>query len=1197
MQNQFRVPSPNSPGGPNGNKNAADNFSNMIYRNNSNATLNEMNKSYQRWHEVLQEGLVPMTVHALGLLEKQESFQHAGSGADKKGAESMRDEEEAYFASLEGMEEEIQVMAILARAASLETDGGSDVTDNNVAEGDGMEKINTMMKCTAMLLFHSVLMASSSTPSSDSSDSTAASETINNDGDVSAPKVKAAAGYDGRVRHVMKKACVDQLTRAILESVESFDKKWNGRDDDGNADNDGEEYASPTKKQERTDVYNIDEYSLWDIAKIKVFLDVREIGKDAIFGTPWKPSLGTSAENVGGKKLMHKEQSSASLEKKKEQEQDEQQQSQSPQKEVNSADGAELVQTSLDAISDMKLSDSSNNLQNDQTEQVGGEVEGCISDSKIDDSSTENSQNYDGVKADNNSAHENMGAQQQLCVVTSESTPEQHEDPVYARRQFNAKFLATRKFELIERLIAIDVVRFLMAEEREQKLRQRDIKDRKNKLTKLPSLLRKDHEDEVEGDAQQNNGKNANTNQNPNDTSTSASNPELTKADRIKQFKRGLKIAGVSVTLGAVFAITGGLAAPALAAGIGGLAALTGAGTASSTAVLAVLATFKAGAALFGVGGGGIAAYKMKKRTAGLTEFEVRRENIQQYMYPGASEDRMKKGIEAMLPHLHTSLCVSGWLRDNDPDDFQLAWGIQPTCRDDNAKTDAYRMLQMRRFYSIYNPQLVHLCEEYLTHLKKVQGKRFSWERIFNQLERKYGASPEFMIPIDKPFDNEISLSHEEKEMIDNVLNDAKVAVGKQRGFLAIDEMDFNKTDEIADFLSKVSPVKKPMNKVTDAESSANAMENEMDMADAMKNELDTRLSEGDLTTIGSDTANESDQKTVSENENKSETCVGKYDKEVTDKRKEEENDKGKDEAATCQPSAAEDHESKEEKTHAEDGISDERCPIIWDWKRLYGTDIHTVTWESKMLKSLCHIVENMAMEVSTQATKVALQFSVVGAIIAAVALPSALLTASKLIDDPYQIVILRADEAGKELAKCLLQSDERRPVTLVGFSFGARVIFSCLRELARQQEIWEKDRLLKSDTIGETAHGMKRSSSMSSALDVQPQFEYDREPASLIADVIFIGLPRAIDKAALASCRRVTGGRFINCYIRNDWLLSLMFLARGGTQTCGTKPIENVPGVENYDVTNLVESHTKYGGKWMKWSRKIAHLYSIAVD
>ena len=111
----------------------------------------------------------------------------------------------------------------------------------------------------------------------------------------------------------------------------------------------------------------------------------------------------------------------------------------------------------------------------------------------------------------------------------------------------------------------------------------------------------------------------------------------------------------------------------ALAAGIGGIAALTGASTASSAALLAVLATFKAGAALFGVGGGGLAAYKMKKRTAGLSQFSVRRENIEQYMYPGASEEKLKKGIESMLPQLHTTIVVSGWLRHNDIADFQLA--------------------------------------------------------------------------------------------------------------------------------------------------------------------------------------------------------------------------------------------------------------------------------------------------------------------------------------------------------------------------------------------------------------------------------------------------------------------------------------------------------------------------------------------
>eukprot|EP00562_Extubocellulus_spinifer_P031274 CAMPEP_0178713882 /NCGR_PEP_ID=MMETSP0699-20121125/19711_1 /TAXON_ID=265572 /ORGANISM="Extubocellulus spinifer, Strain CCMP396" /LENGTH=169 /DNA_ID=CAMNT_0020362847 /DNA_START=35 /DNA_END=540 /DNA_ORIENTATION=+ len=50
----------------------------------------------------------------------------------------------------------------------------------------------------------------------------------------------------------------------------------------------------------------------------------------------------------------------------------------------------------------------------------------------------------------------------------------------------------------------------------------------------------------------------------------------------------------------------------------------------------------------------------------------------------------------------------------------------------------------------------------------------------------------------------------------------------------------------------------------------------------------------------------------------------------------------------------------------------------------------------------------------------------------------------------------MRADEAGVELAKALLQSEEHKPITLVGYSFGARIIYSCLKELARRQELWE---------------------------------------------------------------------------------------------------------------------------------------------
>jgi hypothetical protein len=133
----------------------------------------------------------------------------------------------------------------------------------------------------------------------------------------------------------------------------------------------------------------------------------------------------------------------------------------------------------------------------------------------------------------------------------------------------------------------------------------------------------------------------------------------------------------------------------------------------------------------------------MKKRTDGLSEFSIRRENIEQYMYPGASEERMKKGIEAMLPHLHTTVAVSGWLRENDVDDFQLAWGICPNGRDEKSKDDAYRIRQLKRFYSVYNPPLVQYCEDFMWFLQRKQKKEFSWDKIWNQIEAKYGANPD----------------------------------------------------------------------------------------------------------------------------------------------------------------------------------------------------------------------------------------------------------------------------------------------------------------------------------------------------------------------------------------------------------------------------------------------------------------------
>ena len=647
-----------------------------MFSSNDKAIAEINDKCYQRWHQVLQEGLVPMSVRALNLLEKSAAT----------GGEAMHDEEDLYFATMAGLDEEIQVMAILARAATLHdvpvrVDVVSIIDTQKMDtehKEDGMDSINSTMKCTALLLFQIVLAA--------------LEESAKN---ISTETTRRVAGYDGRIRHVIKLACVDVLSRAIIDSAEAF------RENSADADTDDEGRCSG--------VYDVDDYSFWNIANIASFLDKTDLGKDAIFGMPDKPSSPIYMESE--KMLQENNEEMQKPEKKESQSK--------PDEQVSNS--GEMLQNTVETISPMVSSDSSSSLEV-HSEQI----------KEPEDLSSENCPQKEetGIDIDDHRSNRNN---EELGEEGQE--PDKYDDEhdkveidLRARRRFNAMFLATRKFELIERLVGIDIVRFLVVEEREIKLREKELEEKKKKSSSLSFTLKKAKDNAYgvtnneDGIADLGEEESTNTGQ------EKVTTAQFFSASNVHQIKRGAKIAGAGIALGTIFAVTGGLAAPALASAIGGIAALTGAGAAHSAALLAVLATFKAGAALFGVGGGGLSAYKMKKRTAGLSDFSIRRENIEQFMYLGASDEKMKKGIEAMLPQLHTTVAVSGWLRDNDIADFQLAWGVQPTCK--YAKADDNRRLrQLRRFYSIYNPPLIHVCEAFMQTLQKKLKRNFSWDR------------------------------------------------------------------------------------------------------------------------------------------------------------------------------------------------------------------------------------------------------------------------------------------------------------------------------------------------------------------------------------------------------------------------------------------------------------------------------------
>ncbi|VDK22321.1 unnamed protein product [Anisakis simplex] len=69
-----------------------------------------------------------------------------------------------------------------------------------------------------------------------------------------------------------------------------------------------------------------------------------------------------------------------------------------------------------------------------------------------------------------------------------------------------------------------------------------------------------------------------------------------------------------------------------------------------------------------------------------------------------------------------------------------------------------------------------------------------------------------------------------------------------------------------------------------------------------------------------------------------------------------------------------------------------------------------------------------------------------------AVAWPVALLGSASVLDNPWNVCVSRAAEVGEHLAEILLsRSHGKRPITLIGFSLGARVIYHCLLAMSKR--------------------------------------------------------------------------------------------------------------------------------------------------
>lgn len=201
--------------------------------------------------------------------------------------------------------------------------------------------------------------------------------------------------------------------------------------------------------------------------------------------------------------------------------------------------------------------------------------------------------------------------------------------------------------------------------------------------------------------------------------------------------------------------------------------------------------------------------------------------------------------------------------------------------------------------------------------------------------------------------------------------------------------------------------------------------------------------------------------------------------------------------------------------------------------------DIYAVNWEPKMLQSTGQTIQILGTEALTQTIQQVLGATFLATLMAGLSTPLILAKMSYLIDNPWTVSLARADATGLILADSIIDRNLGvRPITLVGFSLGSRVIFSCLKELSR------------------------------------------RGAVGLVQNVYMFGSPVVVKKDEYVKARSIVPGRFVNGYATNDWILGYLFRATSGgiMRVAGLASVEDC-GIENIDVTADVPGHMAYRG------------------
>jgi len=222
--------------------------------------------------------------------------------------------------------------------------------------------------------------------------------------------------------------------------------------------------------------------------------------------------------------------------------------------------------------------------------------------------------------------------------------------------------------------------------------------------------------------------------------------------------------------------------------------------------------------------------------------------------------------------------------------------------------------------------------------------------------------------------------------------------------------------------------------------------------------------------------------------------------------------------------------------------------------------DTYALRWETKLLRTLGAVMCNFAArQLAFQGPGVGMHATVAlsgaagaGAAAGVVALPAGLTAYLANLDQPWMCAKLRAKEAGQLLADAVvkMRAEGSRPVSLVGYSFGARLIFYALQSLYARGEFHCINNAVLLGAPVSTCFTKDAGAKMQ--IGAQRKLKWQR-------------------------ARAVIAGRFVTGYSNTDLALQFMYrYVEWDLQAAGLNPV-HLPGVESVDLSGIVSNSSDY--------------------